>query len=580
MRQFRVFSSTIRTWWLLVALGLLPVLHPFTAFGESPAAGHPPTTATDAGPLRLRLRYQVETAPGSGRFHRFSRSETWDPRQTAIIVCDMWDSHTSVNAVRRVNELAPRLNRVLHAARRRGVTIIHAPSGCMDAYAAHPARLRARRVPDSKPFPKDIGSWCHRIPAEDKLPYPIDQSDGGRDDDPEEHALWVERLKALGRNPNRPWLRESPLIDIDAEVDFISDDGREIWNILKHRGIRNVILTGVHTNMCVLGRPFGLRQMVRNGFHTVLMRDMTDTMYNPQRRPFVSHFTGTDLIIDYIERCVCPTITSDQFVGGRPFRFSADLRPHLVCVIAEDEYETERTLPEFALRHLGWDFRVSFVFGSEKERNRIPGLEAVRDADVLMLSVRRRALPEGDLAIIRRHVALGKPVCGIRTASHAFALRGKSELPAGHAVWPEFDAEVLGGNYQGHYSNAVSSVVQVLPEAAQHPILAGITETTWPQGGSLYKNAPLRPGARALLIGRGENGQREPVAWVFLRANGGRSFYTSLGHKDDFRNPAFTTLLYNALLWLADRPSRTADGSPDRVAGRQEAGKSTVGQAE
>jgi hypothetical protein len=78
--------------------------------------------------------------------------------------------------------------------------------------------------------------------------------------------------------------------------------------------------------MCVLGRPFGLRQMSRNGKHVVLMRDMTDTMYNPKRWPYVDHFTANDLIVSHIERYVCPTITSDQLIGGKPFRFRNDKR--------------------------------------------------------------------------------------------------------------------------------------------------------------------------------------------------------------------------------------------------------------
>ena len=54
------------------------------------------------------------------------------------------------------------------------------------------------------------------------------------------------------------------------------------------------------------------------------MRDMTDTMYNPQRWPYVSHFEGTRRVIAHIERYVCPTITSDQILGGEPFRFQGD----------------------------------------------------------------------------------------------------------------------------------------------------------------------------------------------------------------------------------------------------------------
>ncbi len=112
------------------------------------------------------------------------------------------------------------------------------------------------------------------------------------------------------------------MITIDDQSDYISDRGDEVWNILKDRKIRHVILVGVHTNMCVIGRPFGLRRMVANGFETVLMRDMTDCMYNPKRWPFVDHVTGNQLIISHIEKFVCPTITSDQILGGEPFRFS------------------------------------------------------------------------------------------------------------------------------------------------------------------------------------------------------------------------------------------------------------------
>jgi hypothetical protein len=127
----------------------------------------------------------------------------------------------------------------------------------------------------------------------------------------------------MGRNPKAPWKSQHAGIKIRDE-DVISDSGVEIWNVLEARGIKNVILLGVHTNMCVLGRPFGLRQMAKNGKNVVLMRDMTDTMYNPKASPYVSHFKGTDLIVEHIEKYVCPTITSDQIIGGTPFRFKGD----------------------------------------------------------------------------------------------------------------------------------------------------------------------------------------------------------------------------------------------------------------
>jgi hypothetical protein len=94
--------------------------------------------------------------------------------------------------------------------------------------------------------------------------------------------------------------------------------------------------------------------------------------------------------------------------------------------------------------------------------------------------------------LIRAHVVARKPVVGIRTASHAFALRGKdAEVPPGHADWPEFDHEVLGGNYQNHYGTGIRTFAKTLPEAAGHPVLAGINAAEFEVKSSLYKNPDL-----------------------------------------------------------------------------------------
>jgi nicotinamidase-related amidase/type 1 glutamine amidotransferase len=502
------------------------------------------------------MRTRIETSKDSKRYHTVIQDKQWDPHKTAVIVCDVWDLHHCLNAVRRAEEFAPRLEKFLKEARALGMTVIHAPSDCMDAYKKHPARLRALSVPRAKKLPRDISAWCSRIPAEERGRYPIDQSDGGEDDDLAEHRAWAKKLKSMGRNPRAPWKEESPLLTIE-DRDYISDKGEDVWSILQKRAIDNVILTGVHTNMCVLGRPFGLRQMARNGKQVVLVRDLTDTMYNPQRWPFVSHFTGTDLIVEHIEKFVCPTITSDQLLGGKPFRFKNDKRPHLVFLIAEDEYGTERTLPAFAARFLGKDFRVSLIFGRENDRNEVPGLDVVNDADVLLVSVRRRLLPNDKLALIRRYVKAGKPVIGIRTASHAFApLSGK--IPRGHAAWLEFDKEVFGGNYHGHHGSnpkGPRTFVRVAAGIRASPLLTGVGRAEFQVYGSLYKTSPLAKGATVLMTGRaGDLKPNEPVAWTFTRPGSGRSFYTSLGHAKEFGLAYFQHLLCNAIYWAAGLP--------------------------
>jgi hypothetical protein len=133
--------------------------------------------------------------------------------------------------------------------------------------------------------------------------------------------------------------------------------------------------------------------------------------------------------------------------------WAADSKPHILFMIGESEYDTKTTLPAFAKKELEpKGFQCSFAIAPSDTSNEFPGLEALRDADLLFISVRRRTPTIQEMALIRKHVAAGKPVVGIRTASHAFALRGKDvKVPEGHADWPTFDQDVLGGNYHDHY---------------------------------------------------------------------------------------------------------------------------------
>ena len=508
--------------------------------------------AAESNPLKLQLRSRTETAEGSGRFHTVTRPETWKADRTAIIVCDMWDYHHCLNAVRRGAEMAPRMNEGLKAARDRGAIIIHAPSSCTATYKDHAARKRAQSVKRVDNLPVEIGKWCYRIPEEERGKYPIDQSDGGEDDDPEEHAAWAKKLAAMGRNPRAPWKAQMAALEIDADRDFISDDGEEIWSILERNNRQNVILLGVHTNMCVLGRPFGLRQMAKNGKNVVLMRDMTDTMYNPKMSPYVSHFTGTDLIVEHIEKWVCPTITSDQILGGKPFRFKKDTRPHVAIVVAEREYRTNETLPPFALDHLGRDFKVSFVFANEKERNDLPGIAVLNEADVLLLSVRRRVLPPAQMAVIRKYLESGKPIVGIRTANHALLLR-KQAPPKGFESWDTWDADIFGGSYTNHYGAGPEVAITVASNAASHRILKDVDAASIKGKGSLYIVNPLADSTTPLLTGAIPDKSPETIAWTNRTKFGGKAFYTSLGHVDDFAQPEFRKLLTNAVRWAASK---------------------------
>ena len=101
-----------------------------------------------------------------------------------------------------------------------------------------------------------------------------------------------------------------------APNDVISDDGMEIYRLLQQKSIKNVFFMGVHVNMCVLNRPFAIKQMTNWGKSCVLVRDLTDAMYNPQARPYVPHPVGTELVIEYVEKYWCPTTLSADLVNA------------------------------------------------------------------------------------------------------------------------------------------------------------------------------------------------------------------------------------------------------------------------
>ena len=270
-------------------------------------------TSLSAKNLTLQLR---STSKESGKQN--TKKVSWDPKRTALIICDMWDDHWCKSAADRVVEMAPTLNKTVQAAREQGVFIIHAPSSVVDFYNGTPQRKLAQNARYSKPPIKLSDSqrwgtaWCWTDPKYEAV-LPIDDSDMGCSCKGEKCEI------------RSAWSRQINLIDLKPG-DALTDNGQETFNLLAERKIDNVILCGVHLNMCVLGRPFAIRQMVKLDKNVALIRDLTDTMYNPERPPGVDHFTGTDLVVEHVEKYWCPSFTSDDITGCQPFKFKEDQR--------------------------------------------------------------------------------------------------------------------------------------------------------------------------------------------------------------------------------------------------------------
>lgn len=247
--------------------------------------------ATVTTGVTVPIRSRVEVFRGSNEWREVTLQESIDPTKTAIILCDLWDKHWCRGATTRVGVLTEKINPLLRAARRKGMLVIHAPSDTMNFYQDAPQRRAILAIlPVTPPVPLEL--------AAPKLP--IDDSDGGCD--------------TPGDKMYKAWTRQHPAIEVGPN-DLISDKGEEVYSALRLRGITHLLVAGVHTNMCILNRSFAIRQMTRWGVRCILLRDLTDAMYDPKDAPYVPHSEGTELVIQHIEQHWAPTMLSDDLIG-------------------------------------------------------------------------------------------------------------------------------------------------------------------------------------------------------------------------------------------------------------------------
>ena len=211
---------------------------------------------------------------------------------------------------------------------------------------------------------------------------------------------------------------------------------------------------------------------------------------------------------------------------------------HLTMLSGSFEYDSEDSLRvlDGYLRENARVFTSRLIaYASEDDDPSLACLD--EETDLLLVFTRRLHTSGAELERFKRYCASGKPVVGLRTASHAFQR------------WLEFDREILGGSYDGHFG--AGPVCQVEPVAVDDPILRDVLP--FESRGSLYRTRPLAADAVVLLNGRTDEAV-EPVAWRRILGTGARVFYTSLGHPRDFWELDFLRLLENALLWAAGQP--------------------------
>ena len=281
---------------------------------------------------------------------------------------------------------------------------------------------------------------------------------------------------------------------------------------------------------------------------------------------------------------------------------------HVVLVSGDEEYRSEEALPQLgkilAKRH---GFRCTVLFAIDRadgtinpdEVSNIPGLEALETADLMILFTRFRELPDEQMKFIDEYVHSGRPIIGMRTATHAFRYSANSASPYRHydfrsKRWPGgFGRQVLGETWAGHHGHhGVQSTRGVIVESVKgHPILRGV-EDIWGPTDVYTVTLPLPGDSQPLVLGQVLTGMRPdappvvgeyvrrvrgrrvvkrpndpmmPVAWTrtFTGRSGkaARVFTTTMGAAEELESEGLRRLLVNAVYWslgMEDRiPARS-----------------------
>ncbi len=237
------------------------------------------------------------------------------------------------------------------------------------------------------------------------------------------------------------------------------------------------------------------------------------------------------------------TLLAALAIASQSWARADEAAPLKVCLVSGSlEYNSNESLAEFqTYLESHYNAKCTRAFIEGEDETRLPGLEQLDDCDVMLLFTRRLKLTGDDLRRIKEYCQSGRPVVGVRTASHAIQ------------SWLELDQEVLGGNYKGHYKNDLTTEVSLVEAEKDNPLLAGVTPFV--SVGSLYKNKGIAADCQVLMTGTSPE-STEPITWTRTQ-NGGRVFYTSLGHVQDFQEESFRRLLANGLFWAAGRGPQT-----------------------
>lgn len=228
------------------------------------------------------IEFTLQTRdPESGQVRL--EQERVDPARIGVVAVDVWNFHWCKTATMRVDAIVPRINKALEAARSLGMTVMLCPSDVVDNYAGYPQREAVFALPRMD-VPEVVNVDCPPAP------------DAG--------GCACGRERCAG---NYGWDGMHPALRI-GEHDLMPDTREEVYAICRQRELTHLLYVGFHTQVCLLGKPMGLRNMKASGLRCLLARDMTDAHpgYAPERG-----FTpdlNTQQVVEHFEKHLAPTI--------------------------------------------------------------------------------------------------------------------------------------------------------------------------------------------------------------------------------------------------------------------------------
>ncbi len=254
---------------------------------------------------------------------------------------------------------------------------------------------------------------------------------------------------------------------------------------------------------------------------------------------------------------------------------------NIVLISGDEEYRSEETLPQLAkILSTYHGFRCAVLFAIDRKTgtvnpdqlDNIPGLEALDSADLMVILTRFRDLPDDQMKHIVDYVESGKPIVGMRTATHAFQLKSSSTFARYNWDAPDggFGRRVLGETWIRHHAiHGKQSTLGILnPKEAKNPILTGIRDgEIWSKTDVYEARLPLPGDSKVLVFGQALSGMNPkdppvsgavndpmmPIAWVKSYTGSGgktaRVFTTTLGTSEDLLTEANRRLMVNACYW-------------------------------